>query len=96
MFGLALKWRYSELNYGAGHYRRYSVRRLRELAAAAGLAVVSARYFDVLGILPYLVVYRLLWHGDITGSTIWAYDWDAAPPPVPSLDKNVIHVAHWP
>jgi hypothetical protein len=95
MFGSALKWRYSELNYGAGHYRRYSVRRLGELAAAAGLAVVSARYFDVLGILPYLVVYRLLWHGDITGSIMWAYDWDAAPP-VPPLNKNVVHVARKP
>jgi SAM-dependent methyltransferase len=104
VFGPALEWLYSELDYKAGHYRRYSVRRLRGLAEAAGLEVVSARYFDVLGVLPYLVVYRLLRQQDITGSTMWAYDRVAVPLsrsiqrllPDPPLGKNVVLVARKP
>jgi 2-polyprenyl-3-methyl-5-hydroxy-6-metoxy-1,4-benzoquinol methylase len=104
VFGPALEWLYSELDYRAGHYRRYSLRRLRELAGAAGLEVVSARYFDVLGVLPYLIVYRLLRHDDITGSTMWAYDRVAVPLsrwvqqklPQPPVGKNVVLVARKP
>jgi 2-polyprenyl-3-methyl-5-hydroxy-6-metoxy-1,4-benzoquinol methylase len=104
VFGPALEWLYSELDYRAGHYRRYSVRRLRDLAEAAGLEVVSARYFDVLGVLPYLIVYRLLRHEDITGSTMWAYDRVAVPLsrliqralPAPPIGKNVVLVARKP
>jgi 2-polyprenyl-3-methyl-5-hydroxy-6-metoxy-1,4-benzoquinol methylase len=104
VFGPALEWLYSELDYRAGHYRRYSLRRLRHLAAAAGLEVVSARYFDLVGVLPYLVVYRLLRHDDITGSTMWAYDRVAVPLsrwlqrtlPAPPLGKNVVLVARKP
>jgi SAM-dependent methyltransferase len=104
VFGPALEWLYSELDYKAGHYRRYSVRRLRDLATAAGLEVVSARYFDVLGVLPYLIVYRLLRHDDITGSTMWAYDRVAVPLsrliqrvlPTTPIGKNVVLVARKP
>jgi SAM-dependent methyltransferase len=104
VFGPALEWLYSELDYKAGHYRRYSVRRLRGLAEAVGLEVVSTRYFDVLGVLPYLVVYRLLRQQDITGSTMWAYDRAAVPLsrmiqrllPDPPLGKNVVLVARKP
>jgi SAM-dependent methyltransferase len=104
VFGPALEWLYSELDYKAGHYRRYSIRRLRRLAESAGLEVVSARYFDVLGVLPYLVVYRLLRHQDITGSTMWAYDRVAVPLSRliqrlllnPPLGKNVVLVARKP
>jgi 2-polyprenyl-3-methyl-5-hydroxy-6-metoxy-1,4-benzoquinol methylase len=101
VFGPALEWLYSELDYRAGHYRRYSLRRLRALASAAGFEVVSCRYFDVLGVLPYLVVYRLSRHDDIAGSTLWGYDRVVVPlsrliqraVPHPPLGKNVILVA---
>jgi 2-polyprenyl-3-methyl-5-hydroxy-6-metoxy-1,4-benzoquinol methylase len=101
VFGPALEWLYGELDYRAGHYRRYSLRRLRALASAAGFKVVSARYFDVLGVLPYLVVYRLGRHDDIAGSTLWGYDRAVVPLSRllqravrrPPLGKNVILVA---
>jgi 2-polyprenyl-3-methyl-5-hydroxy-6-metoxy-1,4-benzoquinol methylase len=101
VFGPALEWLYSELDYRAGHYRRYSLRRLRALASAAGFKAVSARYFDVLGVLPYLVVYRLSRHDDIAGSTLWGYDRAVVPlsrllqraVPRPPLGKNVLLVA---
>lgn len=101
VFGPALEWLYSELDYQAGHYRRYGVSRLGELAAGAGLQVVAAQYFDPMGVLPYYVVYKLLGHTEISGSTLWSYDRMVVPmsrliqrlvrrPPV---GKNVILVA---
>jgi hypothetical protein len=100
-YGPDLEWLYSELDYRAGHYRRYSLRRLRALASAAGLEVASGRYFDVLGVLPYLVVYRWSRHADIAGSTLWGYDRVVVPLSRlvqravrhPPLGKNVILVA---
>jgi hypothetical protein len=59
------------------------------------------RYFDVLGVLPYLVVYRLLGHREISGSSLWGYDRVLVPLsrliqrafPHPPLGKNVIAIA---
>ena len=101
VFGPALEWLYGELDYRAGHYRRYSVANLREVARAAGFEIVSLAYFDVLGVLPYLVAYRLLRRPVISGSTMWGYDRLLVPVsrliqramPRPPLGKNVILVA---
>ena len=101
VFGPALEWLYGELDYKAGHYRRYSVARLRRLVREAGFEVVSLRYFDVLGVLPYLVAYRLLRRPAISGSTMWGYDRLLVPVSQllqrvvrrPPLGKNVILVA---
>jgi SAM-dependent methyltransferase len=101
VFGPALEWLYSELDYKAGHYRRYSLRRLHRLARAAGFEILSLRYFDVVGVLPYLVVYRLLRRTAISGSTLWGYDRLLVPVsrllqravPRPPLGKNVVLVA---
>jgi hypothetical protein len=101
VFGPALEWLYSELDYKAGHYRRYSLRRLRQLARAAGFEILSLRYFDVVGVLPYLVAYRLLRRPAISGSTLWGYDRLLVPVsrllqravPRPPLGKNVVLVA---
>jgi SAM-dependent methyltransferase len=101
VFGPALERLYSELDYRAGHYRRYSLRRLRELAVDAGLTVRSVRYFDVLGVPPYFLVYKILGHREISGSTLWWYDRIVVPIsrviqraiPFPPLGKNIILVA---
>jgi len=105
VFGPALEWLYSELDHKAGHYRRYTVAQARRLAVDAGLEVVSARYLDLLGVLPYLVVYRLLRHTEITGSTMWGYDRLVVPlsralqramDDQPPLGKNIVLVARKP
>jgi SAM-dependent methyltransferase len=101
VFGPALEGLYSDLDYKAGHYRRYSPERLRRLAESAGLVVHRARYFDVLGVPPYYLVYKLLRQTEISASTMWSYDWIVIPvsrllqrilvrPPV---GKNVVLVA---
>jgi SAM-dependent methyltransferase len=104
VFGPALQWLYSELDFRAGHYRRYSVPKLAALTRAAGLEIASVAYFDVLGVLPYFVVYRLLGQADISGSTLWGYDRVVVPlsrglqraVPHPPLGKNIILVARKP
>jgi SAM-dependent methyltransferase len=101
VFGPALESLYSELDHRAGHYRRYSVDHLSRIVEAAGLRIVSARYFDVLGVLPYLVVYRWLRHASISSSSVWGYDRLIVPTSRfiqrvlrdPPLGKNVILVA---
>jgi SAM-dependent methyltransferase len=103
-FGPALPWLYSELDYKAGHYRRYSVDGLRKLVEEAGLRVVTARYFDALGVLPYWVVYRLLRRDSISGTSMWGYDRVIVPvsrllqraAPARLAGKNVILVARKP
>jgi SAM-dependent methyltransferase len=101
VFGPGLEWLYSELDYKAGHYRRYTLRRLHEIARAAGFEVLSLRYFDVVGVLPYLVAYRVLRRPAISGSTLWGYDRLLVPVSRrlqqvmrrPPLGKNVVLVA---
>lgn len=101
VFGPALEMLYSDLDHKAGHYRRYSLDHLRRIVEAAGLRIVSLRYFDVVGVVPYLVVYRWLHRTDVSSSTVWSYDRGIVPlsrliqrvlgdPPV---GKNVILVA---
>jgi 2-polyprenyl-3-methyl-5-hydroxy-6-metoxy-1,4-benzoquinol methylase len=74
VFGPALSWLYSELDYKAGHYRRYRPDALRRLVEAAGFEIVKASYFDVLGVLPYWLVYRLAGRTNISGTSMWGYD----------------------
>jgi SAM-dependent methyltransferase len=101
VFGPALESLYSDLDYKAGHYRRYSLPRLREITEAAGFEVVTLRYFDVLGVAPYFVVYKLLRQTEISGSTMWGYDRVVVPLsrflqrllPRPPIGKNVVMVA---
>ena len=104
VFGPAHEWLYSDLDHKAGHYRRYSAGQLRELVAGSGLRVERCHYFDVLGVAPYWLVYTLLRHGDITGSTTWAYDRLVVPlsrlvqrvVPTPPIGKNVVLIARKP
>lgn len=104
VFGPALEWLYSELDYRAGHYRRYSRRGIQRLVTDAGFEVVSLAYFDVLGVGPYYLVYRLLGHTEIAGSTLWGYDRLMVPLSrvlqrilrLPPFGKNVLLIARKP
>jgi 2-polyprenyl-3-methyl-5-hydroxy-6-metoxy-1,4-benzoquinol methylase len=101
LFGPALEALYSELDHKAGHYRRYSISRLQRIVEASGLRIVSLRYFDVLGVVPYLIAYRWLHRVVISGSTVWGYDRLIVPASRliqevmrdPPVGKNVILVA---
>ncbi len=102
VFVPALAWLYSDFDASIGHYRRYHRRPLRRLLEGAGYEVVRLRYFDALGILPWLVALRLMRRG-LDGSAVGAYDRWAVPllrvvesrVPVP-LGKNLLAVARKP
>ena len=102
VFVPALQWLYSDFDASIGHYRRYHREPLRRLLRGAGFEVVRLRYFDSLGILPWLVVFRLM-RRRLAGSDVAAYDRWAVPllravePRVPvPLGKNLLAVARKP
>jgi len=51
---------YGSLDYKSGHYRRYTAQRLARLFREAGLTDIDVRYFDLLGVAPYWLMYRVL------------------------------------
>lgn len=102
VFVPALSWLYSDFDASIGHHRRYHREPLRCLLRDAGFQVVRLRYFDSLGILPWLVVFRLM-RRRLGGGDVAAYDRWAVPllravesrVPVP-LGKNLLAVARRP
>ncbi|MFT4049379.1 MAG: methyltransferase domain-containing protein [Solirubrobacterales bacterium] len=99
----ALPFLYSRFDRSIDHFRRYTKRELREKAAAAGFRVEVIRYFDVVGILPWLIKFRLL--GSTTLDTRSVKLFDRAVVPVmsrienfaqPPIGKNLLMVARKP
>ncbi|NTW48586.1 MAG: class I SAM-dependent methyltransferase [Chlorobiales bacterium] len=60
IFVPALSWAYGTMDELLGHYRRYTLSELKGKCEAAGFSVVSARYFDFVGIFPWWLRYRVL------------------------------------
>ena len=102
VFVPALRWLYSRFDASIGHYRRYRKDELVALLRSAGFQITHARYFDLLGILPWLFVFRLL-RRTLAGNQVRIYDRWAMPVMrrfeaaiSPPLGKNVIAVARKP
>jgi SAM-dependent methyltransferase len=99
IFVPALSWLYSPLDRQVGHFRRYHRAPLVRLVADAGLSVVSARYFDFFGILPWYVNFVLL-KNEIGGASVSLYDRLVVPVAsvleravTPPVGKNLLLVA---
>jgi SAM-dependent methyltransferase len=60
LFVPALPWLYGSLDRLVHHERRYTSRTLRAAVTDAGFRVESMRYFDMLGVLPWLVAGRVV------------------------------------
>ncbi len=56
----ALEWLYGSLDRQAGHYRRYSPLTLSRVLAGAGFRIIRIRYFNLFGVIPWLVNARIL------------------------------------
>lgn len=74
VFVPAFEGLYSELDYKTGHYRRYTLEQLRTLAENAGLEVQDIRYFDLLGLISYFFLYRLLGRTEVSDFSVGFYD----------------------
>ena len=83
-----------------GHYRRYRRSQLSDLCERVGFKILEARYFDLVGIVPWWVKYRLLGSNTLQPKLVDIYDRYLVPmvraveslmsPPV---GKNILLVA---
>ncbi|MBF0094769.1 MAG: class I SAM-dependent methyltransferase [Alphaproteobacteria bacterium] len=100
VFVPALPFLYSRLDAAIGHHRRYRRSELVAKVEAAGFEVLHAAYFDLLGILPWLLVHTLGGRTRMDPGAARLYDRVGVPLtrmveralPVP-VGKNVILVA---
>lgn len=73
IFVPALPFLYSNLDKEVGHYRRYTKRGLANLVKQSGFNIVKAKYFDVIGIIPWYINFVLL-RNSIQGQQVALYD----------------------
>jgi len=103
IFVPAFQWLYGSIDRQVGHHRRYTRRELEEKCRRAGFRVVESFYFDVAGVLPWWLKYRVLRSEAIEPAAVRFYDRFCVPlmrrveglvrPP---LGKNVLLVAEKP
>lgn len=103
IFVPALPFLYSKFDKSIDHFRRYTLNGLRRSVREAGFEVETDRYFDIAGILPWLIKFRLLGSTTLDTTSVGIYDRFVVPlmrrvekllrPPV---GKNVLLVARKP
>jgi SAM-dependent methyltransferase len=98
IFVPALSWLYSDFDRQIGHFRRYTKNGLKDLAKDVGFTTVKAHYFDLLGILPWYVMFVLLRKVPVRGN-VMLYDKLVVPPlkriegmVKPPIGKSVLFV----
>jgi SAM-dependent methyltransferase len=99
----ALQFLFSALDAAVGHYRRYHRPALCRLAEQAGFDLVSARYFDAFGILPWWLLNRVIGATKFNPALAVIYDRFFVPPGrllerliPPPAGKNIALVARRP
>ena len=100
IFVPALPTLFSEFDKHIGHFRRYGKKDLNEKCQNAGFRLILSKYFDVSGILPWLVKYRLLKSTTMESGAVQFYDKFVVPlaKPLesiitPPIGKNLLVVA---
>ncbi|KND47929.1 MAG: hypothetical protein AB199_04195 [Parcubacteria bacterium C7867-004] len=73
IFVPALSWLYSEYDASIGHHRRYGKKQLSKLVRDAGFEVATLGYFDMVGVLAWLLIVKLLKKSPSAGS-VGIYD----------------------
>ena len=74
IFVPALPFLYSPIDANTGHIRRYTKKRFEQLIQDAELEITLLKYFETVGILPYLIVYKILRRQTITDSSTGLYN----------------------
>ena len=100
VFVPAMEFLYGSLDAEIGHFRRYQKRDLVEKIQRAGFSTLLCRYFDIVGVTPWWINYRLLKSKKMSPSVVSFYDRYVVPPArkIESLvrlpvGKNLILVA---
>lgn len=101
VFVPALPWLYGSLDELVGHERRYTAGSLSPVVRRAGFEVSRMQYFDVFGVVPWLLVGRVLRAKTFDERSAKAYDRVVVPlarvieqAVAPPLGKNLSCVAH--
>jgi SAM-dependent methyltransferase len=74
IFVPALPALYGPFDAKIGHFRRYTKRELVAKVRAAGFEVVFCRYFDIVGILPWWLKFRILGSDQIEPEAVKLYE----------------------
>lgn len=100
IFVPALSWLYGSLDREINHYRRYTRGDLENKCRAAGFTILISRYFDLFGVLPWWLKYRLLQSRKMEPGAVRFYDQAVVPLAktleaiaAPPLGKNILLVA---
>ena len=100
IFVPALSWLHGSMDHQLGHFRRYTRTELEKKCVAAGFKVMLSRYFDVMGVLPWWVKYRLLRSKEMEPGAVRFYDRRVVPIAktlettiTPPIGKNVLLIA---
>ena len=100
IFVPALNFLFSDLDRRLGHFRRYHKMDLASLVEGAGFQVHLIHYFDILGVLPWWLVYTLTGKTKLDPKMSALYDFIGVPVTrgfdklvTPPFGKNLILVA---
>jgi SAM-dependent methyltransferase len=100
IFVPALQWLYGRFDKQLGHFRRYTKPELEDKCRSAGFKILKSAYFDLFGVAPWWVKYRLLRSSTLGPRSVQLYDKYVVPCAKllesairPPIGKNVILVA---
>jgi hypothetical protein len=100
LFVPALQGLFSEFDKHIGHFRRYDKQELRDKLKDAGFRIVMMRWFDIVGVIPWWIKYRMLRSAQMQSGAVQLYDRLVVPvmKPIeslihPPIGKNLIAVA---
>jgi SAM-dependent methyltransferase len=100
IFVPAFRWLFGPLDERVGHFRRYTQPELEAKCRRAGFKIVSTKYFDLAGVLPWWIKYRLLKSDSLETQSVKAYDRYVVPVTKmlealisPPLGKNIVLIA---
>ncbi len=97
IFVPALRWLHGSYDRQINHFRRYTRTELEKKCVAAGFKVIASRYFDLFGVLPWWVKYKVLQSNNMEPGAVRFYDQRVVPIAKvlestlsPPLGKNVL------
>jgi SAM-dependent methyltransferase len=70
----ALPFLYSRFDKSIDHFRRYTLDDISDKCTSAGFEIIERRYFDVVGILPWLIKFKLLGSTKLNAGAVGVYD----------------------
>lgn len=91
IFVPANQFLFSDFDKEIGHFRRYDRKQLTDKLLSAGFNIKLLRWFDLPGILPWLVKFKWLRSSDLDRGSVLAYDRFAVP-----IVRKLEHLVHPP